>query len=45
MEETELVELLGITSSDLVDAFEYLIEEQRERLMTTLVLEEYDEDE
>jgi hypothetical protein len=41
LDEVELLDILGVTSEEIVEAFEYLIEEKQDKLKKELIDDEY----
>ena len=41
LDEVDLLDALGVTSEDIVEAFEYLIEEKQDKLKKELIDDEY----
>lgn len=41
LDEVDLLDVLGVTSEDIVEAFEYLIEEKQDKLKKELIDDEY----
>lgn len=41
LDEVDLLDVLGVTSEDIVEAFEYLIEEKQDKLKKEYIYDEY----
>lgn len=41
LDEVELLDILGVTSEEIVEAFEYLVEEKQDKLKKELIDDEY----